>query len=368
MSHLIRLCLALGWFSVQSAAQATDPHVEAILQKSRLVERMKELNVPAVSVALIESGRIAWAKAWGEANPETIFQAASISKPVAAMAALHMSQHGNFTLDEDVNGKLKSWKVPDSEFTRDRKVTVRGLLSHAAGLTVHGFPGYAVDTPLPTLIQILNGTPPANTKPIVTDIEPGTKWRYSGGGYTVLQQLLLDRIGWTFPQIMDRMVLGRIGMKRSTYQQPLPKDWHGNAAVGHDRTGKPVEGKWHVYPEMAAAGLWTTPSDLALWAIEVRNAYLGKSNRILERTTAKEMLTRQSGAWGLGVQLFLEGEKLAFSHGGSNHGFQCGLLMFAETGNGIVVMTNGDQGGRLVMALVAAARQEYGWPEVGKGM
>jgi CubicO group peptidase (beta-lactamase class C family) len=366
MKLLSRLCLAVVSIFVQLTAQPGDPHIDAILRKTRLVERMKELHVPAVSVALIEDGRIAWAKAWGAADPETVFQAASISKPVAAMAAMHMSQHGNFALDEDVNGKLKSWKVPESEFTKEKKVTLRGLLSHSAGMTVHGFPGYAVDAPLPALLQILNGTPPANTRPIIADMEPGSKWRYSGGGYTVLQQLMMDRMGWEFPQIMDRMVLGRIGMKRSTYQQPLPEAWHANAASGHLRDGQPVKGRWHVYPEMAAAGLWTTPSDLARWAIELRNAYTGKSNKIIERNTAREMLTRQSGSWGLGVQLHKEGAALAFSHGGSNAGYRCGFLMFAESGNGVVVMTNGDQGGPIVEEWIRATRQEYGWPAVSK--
>ncbi|MBL8234506.1 MAG: beta-lactamase family protein, partial [Bryobacterales bacterium] len=278
--------------------------------------------------------------------------------------------HGNFTLDEDVNGKLKSWKVPENTFTTAKKVTLRGLLSHTAGLTVHGFPGYATDAPMPTLTDILNGAAPANTKAVVADVEPGSKWRYSGGGYTVMQQLMMDRTGWSFPQIMERMVLARLGMKRSTYEQPLPKDWHSNAATGHLRDGTPVKGNWHVYPEMAAAGLWTTPSDLARWAIELWSAYRGTSNKIIERNTAREMCTRQSiqsgsVSTGLGVQLHGD-PPVAFGHGGSNEGFKCNLLMYLESGNGIVVMTNGDRGGAIASEVTRAAIEEYGWPALPK--
>ncbi|HUQ90745.1 MAG TPA: serine hydrolase domain-containing protein [Bryobacteraceae bacterium] len=221
--------------------------------------RMRALHVPGVSIAVMEGGKIAWTAGYGDkVNPQTLFQAASISKPVAAMAALLMAQNGNFTLDEDVNAKLKTWKVPDG------KVTLRMLLSHSAGMTVHGFPGYEVDAPLPTLLQILDGGKPSNSAPVRVDIEPGSKWRYSGGGFTVVQQLMMDRMGWAFPEILQRMVLGRIGMRRSTYEQPLPEGMRENAATGHDRNGNPIKGRWHVYPEMAAAGLWTTPTDLAL--------------------------------------------------------------------------------------------------------
>lgn len=359
MSPLYRCCIVLLAVVCQLAALDHEERIKHVEDASGVAAQMKELHVPAVSVAVIEDGRIVWAKAWGTANTETIFQAASISKPVAATAALHMTQNGNFALDENVNGKLKSWKVPANSF--GKPVTLRGLLSHSAGLTVHGFPGYAVDVPLPSLVDIFNGKPPANTKAIFVDIEPGSKWRYSGGGYTIAQQLMIDRMNWTFPQIMQRMVLSRISMKRSTYEQPLPAEWHANAATAHYKDGTPVKGKWHVYPEMAAAGLWTTPSDLALWAIEVRNAWLGKSNKILEQKMAQEMLTRQKDDYGLGVRLQGEGPALSFGHGGSNEGFKCQLIMFAESGQGIVIMTNGDNGPKLFGPLMKAVATEYKW-------
>ncbi|MBL8209596.1 MAG: beta-lactamase family protein [Bryobacterales bacterium] len=316
----------------------------------------KEHKVPAVSIAYIENGKLARTEVFGPVKPDTVFQAASISKPVAATAALHMMQHGNFTLDEDVNPKLKSWRVPPPPFSTEH-TTLRRLLTHTAGLTVHGFPGYAAGAPLPTLVQILNGEPPANTKPIVPDIPPGSKFRYSGGGYTVMQQLLMDRIGWSFPQIMDRMVLSRIGMKRSTYEQPLPESWAANAAIAHDDDGKPLKGRWHTYPEQAAAGLWTTPTDLALWAIEIREAYHGRSTKIIERSTARLMLTPDQNGRGLGPVIEGTGPTLKFSHGGANAGYRCHFELEVESGNGIVIMTNGDQGGAIIKAVLDSRKR-----------
>ena len=353
--------LALLLALLPPAVAEQDPAAR-IAAAADLAAGMAAHAVPAVSVAVIEAGEIAWARAWGSADTETVFQAASISKPVAAMAAMHMSQYGNFGLDEDVNAKLSSWQVPPGEGTSAHPVTLRGLLSHSAGLTVHGFPGYAEGAPLPSLLQILDGEPPANTDPIRVDIQPGSRYRYSGGGYVVLQQLMTDHSGWDFPEMMRRMVLARLGMTRSTYEQPLPEAWVDNAARAHDGNGNPIAGRWHTYPEMAPAGLWTTPSDLARWAIELWNAYHGRSNRILAASTARAMLTRQREDYGLGVAVSPEGASFRFGHGGSNAGYRCDLFLFVETGQGIVIMTNSDHGGRLFRSLQEAAAQEHGWP------
>ena len=236
-----------------------------------LAARMAELKVPGVSIAVIYNGAIEWAKGYGAAEagtqtpvtPRTLFQAASVSKPVAALAALRLVEQGRLVLDEDVNAKLKSWKVPENEFTKAEKVTLRRLLSHTAGLTVHGFGGYPADVPVPSLAQVLDGEKPANSAAIRVDIVPGTVWRYSGGGYTVMQQLLIDVTGRAFPDILAELVLKPVGMTDSTYEQPLPEARRGGAAAGHTSDGKLLPGRCHTYPEMAAAGLWTTPTDLA---------------------------------------------------------------------------------------------------------
>src|SRR5688572_931570 len=256
----------------------------------KLADRMAFHKVPGVSIAVINEGKLEWAKGYGvlesgsaqAVTADTLFQAASISKPVAAMAALALVEQGKLGLDEDVNLKLTSWRVPDNNFTRTEKVTLRRLLSHSAGLTIHGFPGYSANASIPTLQQILDGQKPANTKAIRVDVLPGKQFRYSGGGYTVLQQLMIDVTGRSFPDLLQDLVLRKIGMSRSTFIQPLPKDLESNAANAHEE-GKAIKGRWHSYPEMAAAGLWTTPTDLALFAIDVMESAQGKPGKEIGR-------------------------------------------------------------------------------------
>src|SRR5262249_44908036 len=225
-----------------------------------LPELMKAFNVAGLSIAVIEKYKIVDVKAYGviapgsttPVTPTTLFQAGSISKPVAAAGALALVQQGKLSLDEDVNQKLTTWKVPDNEFPRTEKVTLRPIMSHTAGLTVHGFPGYDIDDPVPTLVQVFNGEKPANTAPIRVDTIPGTKWRYSGGGVTIEQQLMIDVTGKPFPALMPELVLDTIGITDSSYEQPLPAGRAAMTAGGGYPDGKPVHGKWHVYPEMAA--------------------------------------------------------------------------------------------------------------------
>jgi CubicO group peptidase (beta-lactamase class C family) len=340
-------------------------------------DRMKHYNVPGVSIAFFGEGRILWTRTYGFADvagkkpvtTETLFQAASISKPVSALAALKLVQEGKLSLDEDVNVKLRTWKVPENEFTKDQKVTLRRILSHSAGLTVHGFPGYASDEPVPTIVQILNGEKPANTPPIRVDTVPGTIWRYSGGGYVVMQALLMDVTGMPYPQIVHDLVLVPAGMTHSTYQQPLPGNLAPMAATPYRGDGQPVKGGWHTYPEMAPAGLWTTPSDLALLAIEVQKEYAGKSSKILSQATMREMLTRQKDNWGLGFGLEDPGRPASFGHGGANEGFQCNLQAFTEaaSGEGLAIMTNSDRGGQLAGEVLRAVAREYNWPDFQPG-
>lgn len=336
-----------------------------------LVERMKHYKVPGVSIAVINDGKIEWAKGYGVTEAggsspvtvETMFQAASISKPVAAMGMLALVEKGLLSLDEDVNVKLKSWKVPESDLTKEQKVTLRRLASHSAGLTVHGFRGYAEGEDVPTTVQILDGQKPANSAAVRVDILPGSRWRYSGGGITVMQLLMTDVTGKSFPVLMQELVLGKIGMKNSTYEQPLPAGKIANAAVGHRSSGEILKGKRHTYPEMAAAGLWTTPSDLAKFAIEIQQSKAGKSNKVLSQAMTDQMLTKQSGDYGLGIGLGGEGAKASFAHGGSNEGFKCNLFAYGETGQGAVVMTNGDLGGQLASEIFRSIAREYGWPD-----
>lgn len=319
----------------------------------RIADRQRALHTPAVSAAVVENHQLRWARAWGDgATTETRFQAASISKPVAAMVALRLVEQGKLNLDEDVNLKLKSWKVPENEFTRTEKVTLRRLLSHTAGLTVHGFRGYAASENVPTLVELLNGVPPANSASIKTDIVPGSRWRYSGGGYSVMQQLVMDVTGKPFETAAEELVLKPLGMRHSSYRQPIADSWRKSAAVAHKGDGTPVAGDFHTYPEMAAAGLWTTPSDLARVIIEIQRP------KLLKAATVQTMLTEVRDQYGLGFGV--KGEM--FSHGGSNVGFRCMLVGFRD-GKGAVVMTNGDRGSTIASELLRSISSEYGWTE-----
>lgn len=334
-------------------------------------ERMRHYNVPAVSVAVVRDFKVEWARAYGvkdaetgePATEKTLFQAGSISKPVAAMTALKQVELGKLSLDADINDRLTSWKIPANEFTAKKKVTLANLLSHTAGLTVHGFPGYAPGEKIPTLPQILDGAAPANTAPVRVDLEPGTKFRYSGGGTTVMQLALTETLRKPFPEIVKETVLGPVGMKDSTYEQPLPPDWLKRAATGHRAGGFPVEGKLHIYPEMAAAGLWTTPTDLATFGIEVQLSLQGKSNKVLSKAMTERMVTPFiEGSPGLGFFNERHGQNVYFSHGGADEGFRALLLMHRDKGYGVAVMVNSDNG-QIMNEIVRAVAAEYAWDE-----
>jgi CubicO group peptidase (beta-lactamase class C family) len=344
------------------------PLVTQHIKPMRLEDRMKHFDVPGISIALIENGKVAWARGYGvrdletktPVNAETVFQAASISKPVSAMAALKFVEMGKLDLDEDINQKLTSWKVPENGFTEKEKVTLRRILTHRAGLTTSGFPGYAINENIPSVVQILDGAKPANTEPVRVDIVPQSRTRYSGGGFTVMQQLIIDVGGKPFPQQLQEMLLTPIGMTRSAFVQPLAGPLAANASSAHD-AGKVVKGKHHTYPEFAAAGLWTTPTDLARFAIELQQAAAGKSSRVLSQKMAQEMLTSQGDNWGLGITLRGKGTLQRFMHSGSNQGFNCLMLAFTETGAGIVIMTNANSGRALIGEIIRAVANEYGW-------
>jgi CubicO group peptidase (beta-lactamase class C family) len=333
-----------------------------------LPQLMKLYNVPGLSIAVIDNFQIVCVKAYGvietgsntPVTPRTLFQAGSISKPLAATGALYLVEHGKLSLDENVNEKLKTWKVPENEFTKNEKVTLRRLMSHTAGLAIHGFPGYDVNDPLPTLVQIFNGEKPANTAPVRVDILPGTKEVYSGGGVTIEQQLMMDVTGRAFPALMRELVLDKIGMAGSTYEQPLPSARAAMTAGGTYADGEVVHGRWHIYPEMAAAGLWTTPTDLGRFAIEIALSKHGKSNRVLSDKMTNEMLKPVLEEAGLG--LFMDRNNPGqFGHNGADEGFQAILTMNAESGKGVAIMANSDNGIAIGDILLQRVAKEYGW-------
>jgi CubicO group peptidase (beta-lactamase class C family) len=337
----------------------------------KLTDRMQHYHVPGMSIAFFDHGQIVWARGYGQADvltgrpvtPETLFQAGSISKPIAALGALKLAEQGKLNLDENINETLKSWKLPENEFTKEQKVTLRRILSHSAGLTVHGFGGYARGQTVPTVLQILDGNKPANSDPVRADTVPGTILRYSGGGITIMQLMMLEATGKTFPQLMRDLVLGPMGMTHSTYEQPLPRQLWPDAAVPYDAKGEPIRFGFHTYPEMAAGGLWSTPSDLARAVMEVQREYAGTSRKVLSQSMAHEMLTHQKDNWGLGFELEQPGGTPRFGHFGVSAGFVSTLQAYRDTDQGIAIMTNGQQGEQLITEILRAVAREYGWPD-----
>jgi CubicO group peptidase (beta-lactamase class C family) len=338
--------------------------------KLTIAELMARFNVPGVSVAVIRDQQIHWAKGYGIAdvetgapvNTETVFQAASMSKPVAAMGVLRAVQDGLFTLDTDINTILKSWKLDVGEFNQ-RPVTPRMLTSHTSGLgDGFGFPGYEPSDSVPTALQILEGNKRSNVGVLFMERPPMTLMEYSGGGVTLMQQALSDARKRPFADVLRDDVLRPIGMTHSTFEQPLPPSFDRNAARAHSRDGKAMGPKWHVYPEQAAAGLWTTPSDLARFLIEVQRSAAGQSNRVLSRATVQEMLSPVGvGDYAVGFAISKIGQGWYFQHGGSNWGFRATMMAHKVKGYGLVVMTNADQGGAVLAEVSRRIQLAYDW-------
>jgi CubicO group peptidase (beta-lactamase class C family) len=285
---------------------------------------------------------------------------------------MRLVQEGKLSLDGDINSVLRSWKVPDSQLTKEKKPTLRGILSHTAGFNMHGFGGYVADEPIPTLLQVLEGAPPANPSDSGIRIEsvPGSKWSYSGGGYIVMQQMMIDVTGRSFPDIMHDAVLKPLGMTNSTYEQPLPDALKPLAATGHNAEGNPLRGLWRVHPEMAPAGLWTTPSDLARFVIGIQQHLAGTANPVLSAAMTKVMLTKQEKVCLLfcrnddALGVFMDGSKktLQFSHDGRNLGFDSLMVGFANTGQGAIIMINANDNSGVLDKVMKAIAKEYRWP------
>ncbi|HEX9988414.1 MAG TPA: serine hydrolase domain-containing protein [Chloroflexia bacterium] len=332
--------------------------------------------VPGASIAFIKDGEIALhcfgileAGRPDLVTPDTLFQACSVSKAVTAVAAMRLVQEGTLDLEADVNGYLVSWNVPTNG-PGSPGVTLRQLLSHTAGVNFPWSAGYHREQEIPTLLEVLNGDKPSNYPAVEVISTPGSQFRYSAGGYCILQQLLIDVLGKPFPGLMRKLVLDPLGMKQSTYEQPLPRQLWDCAATGHRASGRPVAGKWRVYPEMAAAGLWTTPYDLARFGLDLQRALSGQANTLLSRETVQQMLVPQAdagdrGQVGLGV--FIESSRpgLRFGHPGDNEGYTALWVSGVEDAHrsyGAVIMTNSDAGWAFQEDVLASIAVAYGWP------
>ncbi|MCU0292437.1 MAG: serine hydrolase [Thermoanaerobaculaceae bacterium] len=335
-----------------------------------LGDRLAHHKVPGLSIAVINGGKVEWSRQYGvrdaktgePVGADTLFQVASITKPVTATVALKLVEKGILDLDRDVNGYLKSWKVPENELTREQKVTLRRLLSHSAGLTVSGFRGYAAGEAVPSMLQVLDGTPPANSAPIRVDQKPGSGFRYSGGGYTVLQVLIEDVTGRSLADLTEEVVLKPAGMTHSSMADPLPAGLAGLRSSAHRQDGTPFPGHSFLLGGSACCGLWTTAGDLASFAVETGRALRGESSAMLTPAMAKAMVVpTNSESQGLGWRLERHGKVAYLSHGGGNPGFSSFLIFHPTAGYGVAIVTNADGGHRLAREIVQSVAREYGW-------
>ncbi len=375
---LLAVCLGAAALHAQDDAAPTIARIEAAQPPNRqgplagltLPELMQRSHVPGLSIAVVRDFKIHWVKAYGIADVEsgrpaettTLFQAASISKPVTAMAAMRLVDEHRLSLDDDINSILKSWHVPG------HAVTPRSLMSHTSGADDgFGFPGYAPSAPRPSLVQILDGKPPSNVGPVLFARPPFQAYKYSGGGVTVMQLALVDLVGRPFAEFMRATVLDPLGMNDSSYAQPLPATLASRAARAHDGEGKSMGAPWHVYPEQAAAGLWTTPGDLARFIIEVQKAVRGPKGAVLTQAAASAMVGPVGvGPFAVGLSIEKRGEGWYFSHGGSNWGFRGDILGHVRKGYGVAILTNGDNGGPLIGEIEARVAAAYNWDSLDK--
>lgn len=333
-----------------------------------IAERMRILDVPGLSVAVIHNGQLDWAAGYGvrdetsglPVTTETLFQAASISKPVAALATMRLAQEGQLDIDAPIQDLLTSYKLPEADF--EGEVTPRHILNHTAGLNVHGFAGYQNSEPIPTAVQLLQGN--GNSESL-RRIEPsGTRYRYSGGGSTLLQVALTDLTGQDFNSLVQEKVLNPLGMTRSTYELPLDTEKWPNHSAAHDHGGRRITGGFHIYPEQFPAGLWTTPTDLAKFVLEMQQVAQGHDGQVLTSKWGKQMLTHVFGRAALGLFITDFGGEQWFRHSGSNKGFKCDFRASFSGGNGVIVMANGDTGFDVCQDVIRAVAKVYGWPDM----
>jgi len=332
-----------------------------------LLDRMEYYDVPGLSIAAIKDNEIEWAKCYGlklknstdSISLSTKFQAASLSKPLSAIVALKMADNGLIHLDSSANSQLTTWKIPDNDFTFENAISPRNLILHTSGLNVPGYPGYKIDSDIPNLIDLLSGIGNSNTEPTEVIVKPNTEWIYSGAGYSVLQLLMIEKSGLSFPELMQNELFQPLNIKNSTFEQ---ENLH-SIAFAHLENGEVVEKGYHIYPEMAAAGLWTTPIDYAMIVCELQKSYKGESNLILSQKLAQNALSNHWGGMGLGFILRNNENNVALAYSGGNHGYICDIYSYLLSGSGVVVMTNSNNGAPLIEEFYRSLSKEYKWAD-----
>jgi len=364
------LARTLAAFAIPSLAVTACSSTTGPANATDIASLIQYYDVPGVSIAVIRDFELDYVEVHGvksvttlePVTAGTLFQAASLSKGVSATGVMSLVQDGTVSLDTEINDYLVQWKLTHNSLQDSEKVTLRRLLSHTAGTTVGGFRGYRYYEPVPSLIQILNGYPPANSPPIVVDLVPGSQFRYSGGGYLVMQQAVQDVTGLAYSDFIRQRVLEPIGMSSSTYVHPLPDSLQDSAASGYYADGVAVPGGHHIYPEVAAASLWTTSSDLARFLIELQLSLRGESNRVLSQENARLLVTEVKNDYGLGFGLWVDRGQPYFGHDGANDGFRCRMVAHRSLGYGLVILTNSDRASEMFDAVRQLIGEREGWP------
>lgn len=348
---------------------------DSIIPRYNIVDRMKFYKVPSVSIALINNGKIEWAKTYGfadiegnrPANTNTVYQVASISKSVNSLGIIRLVKNGKLSFSEDIRNYLKTWNFPDNEYSSGRTITLKNLLSHTAGLSVHGFVGYSSTDSIPTINQILDGTRPANNEPIKPIFPAGEHFEYSGGGSVVIRKILDDNISNNYDSLMEALVLKPLGMTNSTFSQPL-KSGYNNYAFGYDKDMKPLKGKFYIYPEQTAGGLWSTATDIARFILFIQTSLNDNKNAILDKNMAVEMLTPVLDSYALGFGIDEKGGEKYFWHEGESYGYRSIYYGSFTTGKGVVILTNSypDNGKPLIYEILHSVASTYDWKDFYK--
>ena len=335
---------------------------------SSIANKMSEYKIPAVSLAVIKQGKIEWADIYQnmsfdekqKLNCTSLFQAASLSKPVTLLAAVRMHAAGKLDLDENIQHYLTDFELPIGEQTVDNPVTFRNVFAHTSGITPGGYQGYAQDQPIPSDLDILKGNSGVNSPAIVVIAPPNEKLAYSGGAYTLAELALQDIFDNEFASIMKKWILDPIGMKHSYFSQPLPVSKFNQVAKGYTHSGNVLAGGWHNHPEQAAAGLWSNSVDMAKFLIEIYKAYQGKSS-ILSQAEIKSLISHERDGDAYGFRIERSDDGISITHYGGNAGYRTGMTINLTSGNGLVYLINSDNGGALGDELFLSAAHVYNW-------
>lgn len=306
-------------------------------------------GLQGLSVAIIDNYQVSWTREWGvksaddkdPVDKDTVFNIASIAKPVTATLIAMLAEKGLIDLDEPVATYLQRWQLPDNEFTRSTNVTLRHLLGHTSGATQHGFKDFYIGEEIPTIVDVLNGGDLPDTEKLDINFEPGTEWRYSGGGYVVAQMAVEDYLKKPLAELASEFIFQPLELTNTTMLRPDEAGFPKNAAKAHDENGTVISTGLPICPQISASGLWTTPTDMARFLIEMQNALRGRSE-IISSAVAKLVTSEIMDGFGLGWALFEPvGHMEAFSHGGANTGTGGRVYATKKGGNGIVLFGNG---------------------------